>query len=256
METDPNQFSQPAGSVNRFYLMRFRFYAGVLVFIIGVGLPLIAVPSLRHRLGGRLTQLKQAAQGNSIPESVVAQVGQNPEPFPAQYEKPIVIPQKPPVLSFTQGSLQVLPQGTAKVVPQARAKAAPQPPALAEPRRKRELRIPTGIPGEAETQPPVQPAVETDTNLEPEFRQGEIEKEAYNLVLQKNPTLAGMVTGNNPSLQFKSWAAAKRDEDTYWVRLLFQQAQDHMEVAYIFEVKISAKQATPLNYNARSLPKS
>jgi hypothetical protein len=102
---------------------------------------------------------------------------------------------------------------------------------------------------------PAQQEAEADRSLEPIFSQGEMEKEAYGLLLQWNPNVDQMVRGGNASLQFKNWSAAKREEDTYWVRLLFQNATDKTEVAYIWEVKISTKQVTPLNYNARLLPK-
>jgi len=121
--------------------------------------------------------------------------------------------------------------------------------------------MPTTAPGQAEperaasTTTPVQQDTGADRTSEPEFRQGEMEKQAYGLLLQWNPNVDQMVRGSNASLQFKNWSAAKRDEDTYWVRILFQNAADRTEVAYIWEVKISSKQVTPLNYNARLLPR-
>ncbi len=241
MENDPGQ--------NRFYLSRLRVYAGVVIFIAGTGLLLGGVPSLRHRLGARIVQLRQAARGYSGPPTVEAQVGQNPEPFPSQYEKPIVIPSK---LSFPMIRIN---NGVPQIVPPAAHQATAQPPTLAQPRPRRTIRIPTTVPGQAESEPAAQQAADAEPNLEPDFRQGEIEREAYNLVLQKSTTVSGMVTGNNAALQFKNWSAAKREEDTYWVRLIFQQTSDRTELAYIWEVKVSAKQVTALNSNARSLPK-
>ncbi len=243
---------------NRFYIERMRFYAGVVIFIIGTGLLLAGVPTLRHRLGARIVQLRQAAKGYSGPPTVEAQVGQNTQPFPAQYEKLVVIPKKPAMPLMT-----VSPQGVPQLIPQpAREVVAPKEPAVARTRPKRTLRIPTTAPGQAETEPAAhtaqtdQQASGTDANLEPVFAQGEIERQAYDLVLAKYTTVSGMVTGNNPALRFKNWGAAKREEDTYWVRLLFEQVSDKSEVSYIWEVKVSAKQVTPLNFNARSLPRS
>jgi hypothetical protein len=249
--------SLPPGPWYSFYIHRSRFYFGVVVFIVVVGLPLIVLPSLRHRLGGRLYALRQAASGSSGRDStVIAQVGQNPEPFPAQYERPIVTPAKPalPMILFPQTT----PQGTAQGAPAPRA-SSPAPTLTTSPRR-RSLKIPTTVPGQAESEAaaptvPAQQEAQADRSLEPDFRQGEMEKEAYGFLLQWNPNVDQMVRGGNPSLQFKNWSAAKREEDTYWVRLLFQNATDKTEVAYIWEVKISTKQVTPLNYNARLLPK-
>ena len=245
---------------NRFYIDRNRIYAGLVIFVFGATLFLGGLPSLRHRLGGRLVQLKQAAKGYSGPPTVEAQVGQNPEPFPAQYEKPIVVSQKPAMPMIVIG-----PQGVPQVVPSQRTQEVVEPPAFAKGKPRRSIRIPTTVPGQSDSEAAGQPsqparsdqqAADTDASLEPVFKQGEIEREAYNLVLGKYTTVSGMVTGNSPNLHFKTWAAAKRDEDTYWVRLLFDQSPDKTEVSYIWEVRVSAKQVTPLNYNARSLPRS
>ncbi len=245
---------------NRFYVDRNRVYAGLVIFVFGTTLFLGGLPSLRHRLGARLAQLKQSAKGYSGPPTVEAQVGSNPEPFPAQYEQPSVMPQKSPVPMITIG-----PTGVPQIVPPQRTQEVVEPPVLAKGKPRRSIRIPTTTPGQSESEaaaPPTQPAqsdqqaADTDASLEPVFKQGEIEKEAYNLVLGKYTTVSGMVTGNNPNLHFKTWAAAKREEDTYWVRLLFDQSPDKTEVSYIWEVRVTAKQVTPLNYNARSLPKS
>jgi hypothetical protein len=156
----------------------------------------------------------------------------------------------------------VYPQG----VPQGSTQAAPAPQVyyaapVPAPSRRRSLKIPTSTPGQtepeaaAQTTVPAQQDTEPDRRLEPDFRQGDMEKEAYGMLLQWNPNVDQMVRGSNASLQFKNWGATKREEDTYWVRILFQNAADKTEVAYIWEVKISSKQVTPLNYNARLLPK-
>jgi hypothetical protein len=88
---------------------------------------------------------------------------------------------------------------------------------------------------------------------QPKYQQGLMEKEAYDFLLKTNPTVDGMVQGSNPSLRFKAWDALKRDEETYWVRLAFTSAPDNANVEYIWQVKLLAKQITPLSYNARSL---
>jgi len=247
----------PQGPWYRFYVQRSRFYLGVVAFILVAGLPMLVVPSLRNRLESRLHTLRQAAAGSGRDSTVVAQVGQNPEPFPAQYVKPIATTPKPAALPMI-----VLPQAGSQGTPQVVQvpPVAPSAPALA-PARKRSLKIPTTPPGQSEAEPaapsasPARQDAETDRRLEPEFRQGEMEKEAYGILLQWNPNVDQMVRGSNAALKFKNWAAAKREEDTFWVRILFQSAADASEVAYIWEVKVSNKQVTPLNYNARLLPK-
>jgi hypothetical protein len=71
-------------------------------------------------------------------------------------------------------------------------------------------------------------------------------------LLQSNPAVAQMVQGKDPALKFKSWDAANRGEDTYWVRLTFQ-SQGNTEAEYIWTVKVQEKKVSPLNFNARSL---
>jgi hypothetical protein len=246
----------PRGPWYRFYVQRSRFYFGVVVFIVVVGLPMIVLPSLRNRLGSRLHTLRQAAAGSARESTVVAQVGQNPEPFPAQYQKQVATTVKPAL------PMIVLPQAGSQGAPQVvQAPAAVSPAPVLNPPRKRSLKLPTTPPGQSEAEPAAPSAAaarqdaEPDRQLEPEFRQGEMEKEAYGILLQWNPNVDQMVRGSNATLKFKSWAAAKRDEDTYWVRILFKSAADNSEVTYIWEVKITNKQVTPLNYNARLLPK-
>ena len=98
-----------------------------------------------------------------------------------------------------------------------------------------------------------QPASTPSGSTEPEikYQKGKIEQEAYDLLLKSKPTVAGMVQGSNPSLQFKSWDAASRGDDTYWVRLIFQSEGNDQE--YIWQVKLQSSQVTPLSYNARSI---
>ncbi len=93
---------------------------------------------------------------------------------------------------------------------------------------------------------------DSSSGSELKYQKGQIEQQAYDLLLKSNPTVAGMVQGNNPSLHFKSWDAANRGEDTYWVRLKFQ-SNGNPEEEYIWQVKIQANQVTPLSYNARSI---
>ncbi len=247
---------------NRFYIDRNRFYAGLVIFIFGTALFVGGLPKLRARIGARLVELKQAASGYSSPPAIEAQVGQNTEPFPAQYEKPITIPQKSALPLLTIG-----PNGIPQILPQAAREVVQTPSARTGGRPRRTLRIPTTVPGQTAAEPsdqaqPTQQAQSdqqatgTDASQEPVFSQGAMEKEAYNLVLGKYTTVSGMVTGNNAGLQFKGWGASKREEDTYWVRLTFFQTSSKTDQEYIWEVKISAKQVTPLNYNARSLPQS
>jgi hypothetical protein len=79
-----------------------------------------------------------------------------------------------------------------------------------------------------------------------------VEQEAYDLLLQVNSTVAGLVRGADPAMRFMNWAAAKMEEDLYYVRLTFM--RNGGEALYIWQVRLLSKQVVPLNFNARSLP--
>jgi hypothetical protein len=226
-----------------FYRKRRLIYAGMLLFVVVAGLPIVGVPYLRNRLSTRVMALKTAMAGDIKP--VVAQVGANKEPFPSEYESPAAplpqAPQLPPVeriFAMTQeGQIQVQ---TLRSEPRA---------------THRTLRIPVIPPASTETQAPTEQAATAPPAAEEsdlKYQQGKVEQDAYDLLLKSNATVAGMVQGSNPSLHFKSWDVASRGEDTYWVRLTFQ-SEGNPDVEYIWQVKLQAKQVAPLNYNARNL---
>jgi hypothetical protein len=225
----------------RFGGTRQRVYGGLLLFVVAAGVPMAAVPSLRNRLLARYYELKTAISGEIRPAMV--QAGANQEPFPAEYERPAL-----------PSAAQVFKIPTAPVPYGALKKE--ETPARGAPRRT--LRIPPA--GE-----PLPPADEGDTSGaqsqsapasdavdQPKYRQGTMEREAYDLLLKSGATIAGLVQGSNPSLQFSSWDAAGRGGDMYWVRLIFRQ-EGKPEAEYIWQVQLESKQVTPLNYNARTL---
>ena len=224
-----------------FYRKRRLIYAGMLLFVVVVGLPIVGVPYLRYRLSTRVMALKTAMAGDIKP--LVAQVGANKEPFPAEYESPAApvpqAPQLPPVeriFTMTQGG-QVKP-------------LRPEPRAT-----HRTLRIPATPPASTVTQEPMEQAAPTHpaaAESDLKYQQGKMEQEAYDLLLKSNATVAGMVQGSDPSLHFRSWDVAARGEDTYWVRLKFQ-SEGNPDTEYIWQVKLQAKQVAPLNFNARNL---
>lgn len=241
------QAVQGAPAAAAFYRVRQKFYASLLVFVVAVGLPIISVPALRHRLSGRLQTLREATAGGKI-KPAVANVGENKEPLPSEFEKkagPPSYPKLPPYFAATQGF------GTRMV-------ATPSPAPVV--RGRRSISIPkTSADSESQATAPAnvqQAAVDQDAagaEAEAKYQQGTMEKEAYDLLLKSNPTISGMVQGSNPSLRFMTWDALKREEDAYWVRLTFVSVQDKTEVEYIWQVKLLAKQITPLSYNARAL---
>jgi hypothetical protein len=206
---------------------RFRFYLGLLVFVVVVGLPIIGVPALRHRLSSRVEALREAARPNQGPVAVLARVGENAGEFPKEYEIP-VLPRAAAAPYFIPSPDRVYGAGSTGPVT-----IRPQ-----EPIRQSDS---TGQDAPAEA--------------EPVFGQGKLEQEAYELLVKSSETVAGMVQGRDPALRFKQWAAARTDDDTYLVRIIFSQTAEKTDVPYIWQVKVTSKQISPLNYYARSIPR-
>jgi len=218
-------------------------YLSLLIFVIIGGLPMLALPSLRGRLSTRIQALRDAAAGRTPPPVLLARVGDNVDPFPKEYERPAAIRLQFPPLPLPG----VTPSGTMTIVD----KAAPK---LAKRRMPSQEKAPAEGQAVSEPTPSQQPA-EAETADEPVYQQGKIELEAYDLLIKANDALAGMLGGTNPALKFKNWDAAKIDEDTYYVRVIFLRQPENTNVDYIWQVKISSKQVTPLSYNARNLSK-
>lgn len=220
---------------------RHNVYTGLLIFVVLVGGSMGVIPQLRHRIWDRAHALKSAFSGEVQPAS--AQVGENSEPFPEEYAR-----EMPPVLDQSQ-----LPAAVFANPPAGEASNAPSP---------RRIRIPqtSGVEGRT---PPILVRKDSpespEDNLQiespdsaPKYQQGRLEQDAYDLVLKSNKALADLVRGGDPSLHFKSWDAAFRGEDVYWVRVIFQ-GEGKPDVAYIWQVKLSIGEITPLSFNARSL---
>jgi hypothetical protein len=257
LTSDANDFSAEAqGAVERpdparFYRIRRRVYNGLLVFVVVVGMPIVSVPALRHRLSDRVMALKTALKGEVQP--VTLRVGQNPEPFPAEYQRPTTeIPELP---QMAQVSKIPPSEGVYTMAPSGKIQRPASEPAPSRPARKpsttvrAEVPAPLAQPSE-ETAPPG--AADSSADNEPTYQKGTMEQQAYDLLIISNPKIAEMVQGGNPSLRFKSWDAARRADDLFWVRLKFQSEGSEME--YIWLVKPQEKQVSPLNYNARNLP--
>lgn len=222
----------------RFYKIRHRVSMGLLIFIVVVGLPIIGVPYLRHRLSTRVMALKTALAGGVKPATL--DVGANHEPFPPEYQKFFPPAPHPPDLAQVQRVYEMAP---------------PSQPVPRVPRASRmtKIEIPPPLPEKTE-EPVLQPDSQTEQSAESalKYQKGKAEQEAYDLLLKSNATVAKMVEGSNPSLKFKSWDAASRGEDTYWVRLKFQ-AEGNPDEDYIWQVKVQSNEVTPLSYNARSI---
>ena len=224
-----------------FYQKRNRFYTGLLLFVVVIGLPVVSVPRLRNRLSARILLLKDAVAGNVNP--AVAQVGANTEPFPAEYERP-----EPPVNQVFKlpPPASVIPQTPPVYIPAPEDSSGTGSSSASnaggfQPLTEGEE---TAVRDEAEPGEDEEPALK--------YQQGEMEQEAYDLLLGSNPKIAEMVRGSDSSLTFDSWDAVYRGDDVYWVRVKFQVKGDSVR-DYIWQVDLGSKEVTPLSYHARAI---
>jgi hypothetical protein len=207
-------------------------YGGVLFFAAAAGISLTAVPAIRDRLFDRIQTLKTAWLGET--QFDITPVGENDIPYPEEFLRP---------RSSEAASREVTSRPSA------------------EPEQKKRLRIvqsdipsitPPGFSEAAGSGGSAKAKAGTEEDDSPRFQQGEIEREAYEKTLAANEKLAAMVQGGNPDLSFKTWDAARRSAEIYWVRVIFQNASG-AEVEYIWQTDISSGRSAPLNYNSRSL---
>jgi hypothetical protein len=222
-------------SAAAFYRRRNIFYLALIILILAAGLPQLLIPALRQRLQERSVVLRESLSGASgKPKGVTAQVGENTVPFPKEYERVVQpLPQLPPQI-FNQDHVY-------RPVP-------------AEPGAQRRRASSKKTESGSENTKEAAASQDADTGQsEPEFLQGKMEQEAYDILIQTNSVAAGLIRPGNALGRFSGWAAAKIDEDTYLVRLTL--VKDGTDVPYIWQVRIGAKQNAPLNFNARSLPK-
>jgi hypothetical protein len=180
--------------------------------------------------------------GNIKP--AIAQVGANQEPFPAEYASAAPPVPQAPQLPPIERIFTMTP--TSSAAPHAEKRRAPQ---LAKIKAAPHL----STESQESTEQPAAAASAAHADSELKYQKGRVEQDAYELLLKSNVTIAGMVRGSNPSLHFKSWDAADRGDNTYWVRLKFQSEGNPADVEYIWQVKLQTNQVTPLSYNARTI---
>jgi hypothetical protein len=214
-----------------------------------VGLPIIGVPSLRERLSQRVMEFKRALSEDSI-VPVTLKVGENQQPFPTEYDKPAPVLPSAPNLPPLDRIFTLDRGGKVYPTPPPRSSPAPSP---SSPRASADRSEPaTPDRPEISITREEPPDDLTDSSDEPKYKKGQIEQSAYDLLLKTYPAVAKMVQGENPGFQFKSWDAASRGDDVFWVRLKFQ-LKESLESEYIWIVKIQSNQVTPFNYNAREI---
>jgi hypothetical protein len=237
----PGALADRSGSA-RFQNSRQRLTMLLLIFVVGIGLPLITLPTFRQRLSSRVEALREA-YGGRMGAAVLAKVGENREPVPEEYALA-----EPPLPQYSQ-------------LPAVSQKPAESPSISAGP-SVRILRIPApapepvapATPDRIESVPAEEPAAaEAD---QPLYRQGVVEREAYELLLKSNATMDRLVQDGDPSLKYESWDALKRTETIYWVRVGFSSVADQSRLEYIWQVDLQTKQIAPLSFNARALAKS
>jgi hypothetical protein len=239
-------------TVIRFYKVRQRIYAGLLIFVVVIGLPIIGIQSLRERLSQRVLAFRLVMSGNSI-YPVTVNVGENKQPFPAEYERPAPILPSPPKLPSLD-RIFTLERNNYTQPAQPSPTPRPVPVSPASPRASAGRNEPAAPdhPEFSITKEESPGDLQNSESDEPKYKKGQIEQNAYDMLLKTFPAVAKMVEGSNPDLHFKSWDAAGRGDDVYWVRLKFQ-SKESSEIEYIWIVKLQSNQVAPFNYNAREI---
>ena len=246
---------------SRYNRRRHRIYLGILVFVVVAGLPMIGIPSLRYRLRTRVQGLRAAYAGApAVQAAAFARVGENREPFPRAYERqqplPAYLPKiEAPAARPPRGIIlggEDTPSSIAASEPQSASRRpsrasstgvrAASPPGRSEPK----LVLPPSA--GAASEPPA-----ADAGSEPQFRKGKSEQEAYDLLVNANQTLDGMVKGSDPTLKFQDWSAATMGENSFYVMVTFVQAADNVVRKYIWNVKVATKEVTPISFYAMSI---
>lgn len=207
---------------------------------------MVGVPSLRLRLRTRVDALRGAALGEPAAQAPASsRIGENHDPFPHEYEHPqarpsylpkIIMPPRPPV-QFAVGGEETNPPVREVTTRPAKGKGAPKPDSPPS-----EVTAGTG-----------QPAA--GAGADSQYRKGKSEQEAYDILVNSNQTLAGMIKGSDPALKFQDWAAANMGQDSYYVSVTFLQASDNVVRKYIWNVKVMTKEVVPLSAYAREISK-
>ncbi len=210
---------------------RSRLRLILLLLVVIPGGLLLGAPRLRGVLRERVEVLRDAylAGGAGI-RPLRAQVGENTQPIPPEYLKPA-----PPI--FPSTGIQALAGPTYST-----GGGYPSETWII----RNETGSPTPSAGVLQESP-------SGSSVEPEYRQGALEREAYNLLLQGNKTLDGLVKGEVAELHFKHWSAAMVAEGKYLVRVVFTRDSEPTERAYIWSVDLAAKDVIALSAYARSI---
>jgi hypothetical protein len=204
-------------------LARHRLTLGLVLFLLVSALLMGGVPPLRNRLTRRVWELRGALvpeHPNTTPAVAVAR--ENKYEFPVELERPTPKNAYPGVVQLP--GIVFRPHGEA-------------PPRAVERRGDSAAREPA-----------------TDEPRGPEFKQGAAEKEAYDFLLKSHEGMAGLVRGTNASLRFKTWSAARAEDESFLVDVTFSDAAaGGTEVHYVWKVKPSTQEVSPLSDSARSL---
>ena len=202
-----------------------RFYTALLIFVVVIGTPLLGIPSVRHRLYTRVHSVYGAfgPLALKIPPAW-AKVGENRHPVPLEFERPVVSRPESP-------KLVIMPDTVIRLGGDVPVRGSKQADSKSE------------APEESDATTPADPV----------YGQGKAEQEAYDLLLKSNEAISGLTKGSISGLRFKSWGAAKVDDDAFLVKLTLVQASDNSEVQYIWRVKPASKEISPLSRNARTL---
>lgn len=215
-----------------------RIYFGLLIFVVIAGAPMVGVSSLRVRLRTRVQMLRAAvAKEPLIPAPAIARVGENHEPFPQEYEHAQVRPYLPKIEAPARSPIRIVIGGNVTTPPAPTGKAGSKPDSA-----------PTATSAGAGAAP-------GSPGSDSQYQKGKSQQEAYDILVNSNQVLAGMIKGSDPSLKFQDWAASNMGQDSFNVMVTFIQTSDNVARKYIWNVKVPTKEVVPLSAYAREISK-
>jgi hypothetical protein len=208
-----------------------RSQLSLLWFVVVLGLPIVAVPALRGRLRQRVETLREVLSKPATgTQPLTVAVGENTEKFPEEYQQPFTpLPRFPEVIDLTRQPYRQVPDQPAAV---------------------------SAASGQiAVEKPELSPDRATADAQEPQYGQGEVQRQAYELLLEVNQALAALVAGGDPGLRFRTWEAAPAEQESLLVKVTFEHVSDGTVRDYIWKVKLPSREIIPLSAYARALSK-
>ncbi|MBI4481433.1 MAG: hypothetical protein HY652_00945 [Acidobacteria bacterium] len=198
---------------------------GVLLYVLGTR---GTIPPERENKVQRQGELSSPS---SLPEEPAAPAPvANPQPAPSsRAEAPATKP----------GPAVTLKPVLNKKEPHLPKTRAPSEPSQAHPAADVPVRTTATTPPEA---PPAADPAERDR-----------QRLAHDIVLEKNRTLAELISKQDDALRFQRWEARPARESVYIIQFIFLDEKSNAPASYVWQVDINSGKVVPLSHLARQL---